>query len=139
MRGAHWLESTPLHAAASTGHDECAELLLRAGAAVDEQSPGGRTALFGAALAGQLGCVQLLLRSGAAINQPDNWGSTPLIAAAAEGHPRVVQLLLERGADLHAKGQHGNALALTKHEECRELLLQHKAILVQSARGRGGS
>lgn len=136
VRSAHWLESTPLHAAAAGGHDECAELLLKAGVAVDETSPGGRSALFAACLGGQLGCVQLLLRSGAALNATDNWGSTPLIAAAAEGHPRVVQLLLERGADLDAKGQHGTALQLTKHDECRELLLQHKAILAQAARGR---
>ncbi|VTJ81644.1 Hypothetical predicted protein [Marmota monax] len=69
--------TTPLHVAASRGHTEVLQLLLRRRAKPDS-APGGRTALHEACAAGHTACVHVLLVAGADPNIPDQDGKRPL-------------------------------------------------------------
>lgn len=69
--------TTPLHVAASRGHTEVLQLLLRRRARPDS-APGGRTALHEACAAGHTACVHVLLVAGADPNIPDQDGKRPL-------------------------------------------------------------
>lgn len=69
--------TTPLHVAASRGHTEVLQLLLRRRARPDS-APGGRTALHEACAAGHAACVHVLLVAGADPNIPDQDGKLPL-------------------------------------------------------------
>ena len=132
LRSMSWPDSTPLHAAASAGHEVCCEMLTLAGCQVDAKNPGGRTALHAACMLGHVDCAAQLLRAGAVIETTDYWGNTPLIAAANEGHTRCVQLCIEHGAQVHTRGQHGSALEVGRaggHDEVCDLLVQHAAVV----------
>jgi ankyrin repeat protein len=59
---------TPLHAAATEGHDECLRLLLEHGAHVNETDQSGRTPLYWSARQGHEECCQLLLEYGARLD-----------------------------------------------------------------------
>lgn len=69
--------TTPLHVAASRGHTEVLQLLLKRRAKPDS-APGGRTALHEACTAGHTACVHVLLVAGADPNIPDQDGKRPL-------------------------------------------------------------
>lgn len=69
--------TTPLHVAASRGHIEILQLLLRRRARPDS-APAGRTALHEACAAGHAACVHELLVAGADPNIPDQDGRRPL-------------------------------------------------------------
>lgn len=69
--------TTPLHVAASRGHTEVLQLLLKRRAKPDS-APGGRTALHEACTAGHTACVRVLLVAGADPNIPDQDGKRPL-------------------------------------------------------------
>ena len=85
-----------LCAAAASGHEECALLLLEARADVDlERTRDRATPLFCAAAAGHLALVRLLRDAGAGTNEVNLEGATPLYAAAQGGHAAVVDFLLD--------------------------------------------
>lgn len=88
---------TPLIFAASTGHQEAAEALLKAGAAVNAESPVG-SALTIAEAEGQGGMARFLLARGADAEAKRVDQISPLMMAAAAGHTDVVKDLLEKGA-----------------------------------------
>ncbi|XP_008592976.1 PREDICTED: ankyrin repeat and SOCS box protein 10-like [Galeopterus variegatus] len=69
--------TTPLHVAASRGHTEVLQLLLRRRARPDS-APGGRTALHEACAVGHAACAHVLLVAGADPNIPDQDGKRPL-------------------------------------------------------------
>lgn len=104
---AHTLHTThlgvsALHAAAANGHENIIELLLAAGANVNDSSHG--TALQAAAAAGHLPVVEKLLAADADVNidTVSCGGRTALQAAAEAGHIDIVQLLLRHSAAVNA-------------------------------------
>ncbi len=100
----YFVDSTPLHAAAGSGHLEILKLLLDKGAAVDAASPRGLSA-----------------------------GYTAIHKAAEHGHEAAVQLLIERKADVNALTSKENfrgvrtPLDLAKDQKVRALLIKHGA------------
>ncbi|KAJ8246699.1 hypothetical protein GJAV_G00254410 [Gymnothorax javanicus] len=104
---------TPLLLAAYEGQATVLELLLEAGADVDE-SPGLRgfasasiTPLLAAASMGHQAAVKAALFWGAAADAIDGEGRTALSLAAARGSMEVVRLLLDRGLDENHKDHLG--------------------------------
>jgi len=86
--------STPLHWAASGGHQECAEMLLNEPSiAVNVQNKLGDTALHNASWKGYEGIVQALLQKGADKNIRNNEKKRPFDLARK---PNVATMLKER-------------------------------------------
>jgi len=84
--------------AATHGHVDCANLLLKHGvdvAAVDGQES---TALIHAAEHGHLETVKLLLEHGCPINHQNSSGYTALMKVCENGHVDILELLLQNGA-----------------------------------------
>uniref|UniRef100_A0A7S4RQP1 Deacetylase sirtuin-type domain-containing protein n=1 Tax=Alexandrium monilatum TaxID=311494 RepID=A0A7S4RQP1_9DINO len=90
---------TALHCAASAGHVECVEPLLRAGGHVDERDALGHTALAMAAARGHTDVALRLLAARADASAGPRGGVTPLLLASAHGDAVLVSALLERKAE----------------------------------------
>jgi len=126
----NWYGQTALMWAAAEGHVEAMQLLIDAGADVDQASsriaapevekdrqqggfvyakiPEGRlTALHFAAREGQLEAAQLLIDAGANLDLGDSYGTTPLVLATLNGHLGVAAALLEAGADPNVQDRYG--------------------------------
>ena len=85
------------------GHYHVCELLIRAGASVDNQNLLGDTALSIACSRANMhrryvACAKLLLRNGANANTWDKNGYVPLCWAAVHGQKGLARALLEHGA-----------------------------------------
>lgn len=93
--------STALHFAAQAGDAESAQLLLTAGARVDEASADGNSPLVLATFAGHPAVAEVLLDAGANPNA-SGAGYSALHAAALRGDQRTTRALLARGADPNA-------------------------------------
>lgn len=95
----------PLTMAASAGSKDSINLLLDAGAAVDQEDEGGRTALSAAR---DPAVIKLLIARGAEVNHADHLGFTALHSVIVSGcASEVVEELLKAGADPFAKDKKG--------------------------------
>ncbi|XP_049979658.1 ankyrin repeat and SOCS box protein 10 [Alexandromys fortis] len=120
--------TTPLHVAASRGHTEVLQLLLKRRAKPDS-APGGRTALHEACTAGHTACVRVLLVAGADPNIPDQDGKRPLHLCRGPGILECVELLLKFGAHVDGRSEDEEETPLhiaarLGHVELADLLLR---------------
>jgi ankyrin repeat protein len=99
---------TPLHIAASMGHPEAAELLIKHGANIEALEMDERTPLNLAAYTNQAKVVEILLHKGANKEAKDSINlAAPLHYASLFGYLEVVKLLVESGARLEEKDETG--------------------------------
>ena len=92
---------TPLSLAGGINKPEYLDLLLQAGADVNDVSSSGSTALMLAAANCHHECVKPLIKAGADVNEVDNEGNTALIYAASRHSVISVRLLLHAGAKVN--------------------------------------
>jgi ankyrin repeat protein len=97
---------TPLLFAARSGDAATADLLLGAGAKLDEPAPTGASPLVIAAHSGNHDVAMLLLERGADPNAAGA-GYTPLHAAILRGDVALVRALIERGATVNTPLERG--------------------------------
>ncbi|KAF3004398.1 hypothetical protein E8E13_010156 [Curvularia kusanoi] len=98
---------TALEAAAAGGHERIAQMLINAGAEVNEQDEGHiwDNSLRAAIDHGHKQVVELLINSGADLNLPSKAEvHTPLETAAFGGHVQILQMLLDAGAETKGNG-----------------------------------
>lgn len=109
-------DGTPVLAtAAREGSEKVVDVLLAAGAKVDQANSYGDTALKLAALQGRMSIAKKLRARGAQVETP---GWTPLIYAATGGHDEMVRYLLAEGAKIDAVSPNGTtALMMAVREE----------------------
>src|SRR5947207_6222466 len=103
---------TPLHWAASSGHEEVIKMLMDVGADPNIQRRDGASALHCAASRGHDKSVRMLLSFDAhgnalkaEVNGLDNNADTALHFAAWHGHDEVVLVLLAAGAESSAQNK----------------------------------
>ena len=96
----------PLHEAVDAGYTAIVQVLIDAGADLNNQRFDGRTPLHMAVSRGSIDIVKALLAAGAYIDPVDYDYVTPLHIAVSLGHRDVVELLLREGASLHARQRH---------------------------------
>lgn len=85
-------DCTPLMEAASAGHIDIIDLLIRHGADVNAQSSTGNTPLMYACAGGHVSAVKTLLVHGANVEDHNENGHTPLMEAASAGHVEVAKV-----------------------------------------------
>jgi len=122
---------SPLYAAASRGHRDVIETLLKAGADVDHADSAGETPLYAAAFGGHTKVVEALLHALADPQKADTRGQTPLFVACRGGHKEIAEMLLQAGADPNTANAAGwtplFAAAFHGHKDVVELLLKRGA------------
>ncbi|KAF4333667.1 ankyrin repeat [Fusarium beomiforme] len=91
---------TPLFWAATRGHKDIVELLLKHGAPASSKDRSNLTPLHIAVTGGHKEIVSLLLEHSAPIEAKASYGDTPLIRAIQANSKEIVQLLLEHGASV---------------------------------------
>lgn len=124
---------SPLHLAARSQLEGIAvDLLLDAGADVDQKTDGGSCSLHLAVRSGSAEVVRTLLRRGADIESRDENGMTPVIQAAYYGADKVLEVLVEGGADMHARDNEG--LGVQEHNVLLEELVAGGCISILSLR-----
>jgi ankyrin repeat protein len=103
-------ELTALHAAAKNGNIEIMNLLLSAGAKIDEtnhplhnEQYNGWAAIHYAADMGHLSVLQSLIQHGAVIDLPNAAGDTATAIAAERGNWEAVKCLINNNANIHAR------------------------------------
>ena len=106
---------TVLMKAARKGNSTFVDLLIDAGADVNDVNSSGSTALMLAATFGHCACIITLMKAGADVNKVDNEGNTALIKATTFGYITTpVPLLLQAGAKINIFNQQ-NQNALQHH------------------------
>ncbi|XP_011784973.1 PREDICTED: ankyrin repeat and SOCS box protein 1 [Colobus angolensis palliatus] len=95
-----WLPCTPLRIAATAGHGNCVDFLIRKGAEVDLVDVKGQTALYVAVVNGHLESTQILLEAGADPNGSRHHRSTPVYHASRVGRADILKALIRYGADV---------------------------------------
>ena len=98
---------TALHAAASAGSVDVAQLLLQAGASVRDVDKDSWEALHYACANGHFGMAVWLLQNGALLSASTEDGWQPIHVAAHTGQTQLARLLAAQGADLYAATQKG--------------------------------
>ncbi len=124
--------ATALHWAAYWDDQETADLLIRAGAALNRADEHGVTPLWLACNNGSAPMIGRLLTAGANPNIGLSSGETPLMTASRTGNADAVRLLLAHGADPNAKESSRGQTALMwavaqQHPAVVQALVAHGA------------
>lgn len=132
-------EGTPLIKAASEGHREVCEILLKAGANPLESTTWGKNALHLAAERGKTETVKLFITNKTLLESKEFFTKTALLLAAENGHREVCEILLKAGADPSTTVERGssdenghNAMHLAAKNgktEVVQLLLAYKHLI----------
>jgi hypothetical protein len=124
---------TPLMHACESGHLNCAQALIGAGAAVDMVNNNGWTALMKACLSRHHECAQALIDEGAAVDEVDNAGRTALMFACASGRHECAQALIDAGAAVDRVDNAGRTALMFAcsrgNHECARALIDAQADL----------
>ena len=88
----------PLFSAAGQSDPTVVDLLLKAGAKIDQENRQGMTPLMEAARTGQLDVLQRLIKAGAQLDRLDFTGRGALDWARDGRNPRVTAALQQAGA-----------------------------------------
>ncbi|XP_074049443.1 ankyrin repeat and SOCS box protein 10 isoform X2 [Macrotis lagotis] len=120
--------TTPIHVAASRGHEQVLQLLLSRGAQPDA-APGGRTALHEACIASHAPCARLLLVAGADPDLPDQDGRRPLHLCQGPSALQCAELLLRFGARVDGRSEEEEETPL--HVAARGGLVELAALLLR--------
>ncbi|KAF4955334.1 hypothetical protein FGADI_4640 [Fusarium gaditjirri] len=99
---------SPLILATDRNQVKSMEVLISAGADVNQQSHGGWTALMAAVWAENVESVKLLLRSKSNVNLCNEQGTTALHLASEHANPEVTSLLLAAGASVKHRNINGD-------------------------------
>ncbi|MDF2965234.1 MAG: fank1 [Rickettsiaceae bacterium] len=99
--------STPLMIAAEKGFTEIAQILIAAGANINNANFSGFTPLFLAVFNGHIDTAKLLIAAGADVNYGDKYWRLPLTMAVLKGSAETVEKLLDLGADINKAGYDG--------------------------------
>jgi cytohesin len=112
------VEVTPLHWAARTGAETCAQWLLAHGADVDAATTSGRPPLHLAADGDQPEMIFLLAGQGANLNAADSKGRTPLHRATYCGSLDAAEALIVLGADVRRPNRQGKTPLEVARKDC---------------------
>ena len=120
---------TALTRAAAHGHDECARMLLAAGADV-RVAGDWKSVLHAAASHGHMGTLKLLCEAphaDEAFGMRDGWGWTPIEAAARWGHTMCITVLWEAAVALSAQTAESCAVLAVQfgHETALATIIHH--------------
>ena len=110
--------------AASKGHKEIVQYLIKAGANVNLSDHNGETALMDAASQGHKEIVQDLIKAGANVNLSNNNGTTALRAAVLKGHKEIVQDLIKAGSKVDLLGKNGVTALMVAVSQCHKEIVQ---------------
>ncbi|XVF67687.1 hypothetical protein PTKIN_Ptkin10aG0141500 [Pterospermum kingtungense] len=120
---------TPLHIAASKGHEECVLVLIKHACNVHLRDMNGNTALWDAISSKHVSIFRILYHC-AAISDPFTAGDL-LCTAAKRNDLTVMQELLKQGLNVDAKDRHGltafQIATREKHEDMVNLLVMNGA------------
>ena len=109
-------------------HVKCVDLLVKAGANVNDTNANGDTALIYASLNGFHKCVELLIGNGALLDKCNKHGCGPLTVAASMGREQCVDILLRAGADVNKRNDKGRGplvhAACNGFDRCVDLFLK---------------
>jgi serine/threonine-protein phosphatase 6 regulatory ankyrin repeat subunit B len=113
----HWLGAevdiaakcgtTPLSGAASCGHVDVAEYLLKNGADVNSVDSSGSPPLYFAAVSRNVNAVKVLVDHGADMTIINNVGTHARLIAASNGDVNIIKLLKQHGGDVRMKTPDG--------------------------------
>jgi len=125
-------QRTPLFIAAQNNDFDMLEVLLKAGADINERTRSGASLLMVSAYAGSPERVAFLLRHGAEPHLRDRrHGATALMDASILGKVENARLLLDAGVDPNVQTKAGRSalsIAISEgHEDLVRLLLEHGA------------
>lgn len=111
--------------AVTGGHSEVVQVLIKAGADVEERFPNKTTPLMNAVSLGHSNVVKVLIENGADVNATEpGIKATVLIKAASGGaDTNILNMLIEAGADVNAKTSSGfTALDLCTDSRIQKIL-----------------
>lgn len=130
-----------LNDAVSLNFIDMADILLGAGAGINNISPDSGAALHVAAAADNTAMIRYLLQKGADVNVKDSQGNTPLHYALHLGHFESANLLVMKGADTAAVNTAGSTTIIEAvtgaNMDCIKLILAQNRHDVNRADSKG--